>query len=171
MLAHNQIYPWMMRSSGLGAMSTPVVELPSVPGPVSFTDSRGNQRWTIYIPESESFPLSATRYRAMYDASRRMRSQISGPQSKIAMPSRFRNSFDRDLVDKSFMDIAEAERTGALPKQPLASNDSSQICSSTMTFVLGSADVGFGKTLLALWLAYGAAQRQGRSFFIDDSLW
>lgn len=78
------------------------------------------------------------------------------------------------------MDVEEAQRRGFLPQQPLeikslqdgvATNDSGQVCQSSLTFVLGSGDAGFGKSLLALWLAYGAAQQQGRAFFVDDSKW
>lgn len=179
LLHRSGVYSLLQRSEYLPTVAEEIA-LPAGPGPLSFKDNLGRRRWTIYIPGPASFPLPQHQYRAIYDASRQLSSQISGPQSKTAIPSRLRNSFNRHSFDDSYMDVQEAQRRGFLPQQPLeikslqdgvATNDSGQVCQSSLTFVLGSGDAGFGKSLLALWLAYGAAQQQGRAFFVDDSKW
>lgn len=92
-------------------------------------------------------------------------------------------------TDKYFLDITPAQSLGFLPagapprsKSPgrvvgeLLGVDgatlvSKTICASSLTFVLESDDAGLGNTLLALWMAYGLAQREGRAFFLDDARW
>ncbi|KAG7131556.1 hypothetical protein HYQ45_009935 [Verticillium longisporum] len=86
--------------------------------------------------------------------------------------------------DKYFIDVPDAEKAGLLPglaeKTVQASHiigetgesvGKKAVCESTMTFVLETADAGLGNTLMELWLFYGLALKQGRSFFIDDSRW
>ncbi|KAH8698255.1 hypothetical protein BGW36DRAFT_294444 [Talaromyces proteolyticus] len=45
------------------------------------------------------------------------------------------------------------------------------ICETSLTFAMQSEDAGLGKTLMDLWMSYGLARKQGRSFFIDDTDW
>jgi hypothetical protein len=94
--------------------------------------------------------------------------------------------FDYYHVDPYFMDVAEAESHGLLPgpkaktsmKQDgtlIGENTDglidSEVCEKTLTFVMETHDAGLGKTLMMLWSAYGLAQKERRSFFVDDSRW
>ncbi|KAF3769289.1 hypothetical protein M406DRAFT_287415 [Cryphonectria parasitica EP155] len=89
--------------------------------------------------------------------------------------------------DKHFVDVREAEGQRLLPPTTPGSKGSGKngeklgvdghslsqkrICASSLTFVLESEDAGLGTSLMALWIAYGTAKREGRTFFIDDTRW
>ncbi|KAK5122374.1 hypothetical protein LTR85_003958 [Meristemomyces frigidus] len=73
--------------------------------------------------------------------------------------------------DPSFLDIADAEQSGALPSPPPQQATTESVCNRSLTFSMDTDDSSFGKTLLLLWLSYGLAKREGRAFFIDDSRW
>jgi hypothetical protein len=81
------------------------------------------------------------------------------------------------------MPVDEAETLHLLPAMPEeqkhisvvghanGSNSDLPVCQSSLTFVMETSEAGFGNTLLALWLSYGVARKEGRTFFIDDSNW
>ena len=86
-------------------------------------------------------------------------------------------------VDRGFLDVEVAEKSSFLPSSqsydPIAvvngKNASdlgdTTMCDKSLTFVMETRNAGFGSTLLALWLSYGLAKREGRAFFLDDSRW
>ncbi|EED21736.1 conserved hypothetical protein [Talaromyces stipitatus ATCC 10500] len=64
------------------------------------------------------------------------------------------------------------QSTGLLSTEQAFIQKTSKIyCHSSLTFVMQSEDAGLGTTLMNLWISYGLAQKQGRSFFIDDTNW
>lgn len=83
--------------------------------------------------------------------------------------------------DRAFLDVLEAKQMGLLPASTqtrinlVGYNDAlskqDKVCGKSLTFVMESGDAGFGNTLLALWLSYGLAKKEGRAFFINDSKW
>ncbi len=165
-------------------------DLPDFPTPILVTDSRGKAKWTVSIPPNHDFPLSAREYsdicskcREVADRVRFMNHEHLGSQPDS--PSGGRNQLDRH-----FIDVREAENAGYLPGSvsigallsqqrhagDLIGEDKGSlvdkpVCSSSMTFVLASADAGMGQTLMLLWMSYALAQTQRRAFFIDDTRW
>ncbi|KAK4546143.1 hypothetical protein LTR36_002280 [Oleoguttula mirabilis] len=74
-------------------------------------------------------------------------------------------------LDPSFLDVADAEQSGALPSPLSQQAVTEPVCNSSLTYSMDTDDSSFGKTLLLLWLSYGLAKKEGRAFFIDDSQW
>lgn len=161
-------------------------ELPDFPTPIVFTDRRGRARWTVSIPPNYDFPLTMREYADMCAKCREVASMVHGMRSHgpVAMDQiSLMRGTPKD--QKYFLDVREAEQQGFLPgargKAPGRNGEllgvdgnslaDKTICKSSMTFVLESDDAGLGKTLMALWVAYGLAKREGRAFFIDDTRW
>ena len=67
--------------------------------------------------------------------------------------------------------IAEGQKHISVVGHPNGSYSDLPTCQSSLTFVMETTEAGFGNTLLALWLSYGMAKKEGRTFFIDDSKW
>jgi hypothetical protein len=167
-------------------------DLPDFPTPVVVTDKRGHTKWTVSIPPSYDFPLTMGQYSDLCSKCREVASRVHAfhsnsralPQTLLALGSH------SESADRHFIDVPEAEKDGLLGgwavklskvgKHRLEGNivgeskDSlldKPVCQKSMTFVLESEDAGLGKALMLLWTAYGIAQNEGRSFFIDDSRW
>ncbi|EMC91077.1 hypothetical protein BAUCODRAFT_58658, partial [Baudoinia panamericana UAMH 10762] len=142
--------------------------LPDNPTALVVTDGAGQSKWTVTIPHNASFPLRAEQYA---DICR----QGEDARSKLIKGSRFGRLAEAHWKpsyysrDWTFLDVADAEQSGALPivSEGLAEN----VCSRSLTFVMDTEDAGFGKTLLLLWLSYGLAKKEGRAFFVDDTNW
>ena len=170
--------------------------LPTEPMPVALTDHHGRTRWTVYIPETQDFPLTPSVYADLCSQSE----DVAAHVASLAGHDSFhlhKHSSDYYHVDKNFIDIQEAEEHGLLPSRKATPDPQSwnsttsttnisstgdslntttdipspQVCERSLTYVLESHDAGFGHTLLGLWLAYGLAQHENRAFFIDDSHW
>jgi hypothetical protein len=166
--------------------------LPDLPTPVVVTDKRGRTKWTVSIPPSYDFPLTTGQYSDICAKCREVSSRVEAlhsgnrglPQTILALGSH------PESRDRQFIDVPEAEKEGLLGgwtvklsnvgKKRLEGNIVGEskssllekpVCQQSMTFVLESEDAGLGKTMMLLWIAYGIAQREGRSFFIDDSRW
>jgi len=67
--------------------------------------------------------------------------------------------------------MAEGQKHISVVGHPNTSSSDLPTCQSSLTFVMETTEAGFGNTLLALWLSYGMAKKEGRTFFIDDSKW
>ncbi|KAL1959271.1 hypothetical protein VTO42DRAFT_2458 [Malbranchea cinnamomea] len=151
--------------------------LPAVPGPVLITDNKGHTRWTVYIPPRADFPLPPTEYARICSESTDVAQQLQPDQHRHGYYGR----------DRYFIDIPDAQRNRLLPPGPLTSGEGNivggdiyrsadaastlPLCDRSLTFLMQTDDAGLGPTLLALWLSYGLAQREGRAFFIDDTNW
>lgn len=162
-------------------------ELPDFPTPIVVTDRRGRARWTVSIPPNYEFPLTMREYADMCAKCREVASMVHGMHSHgPAAMDQISLMRGTPKDEKYFLDVREAEQQGFLPgakggKAPgrnaeLLGVDGNSLadktlCQSSLTFVLESDDAGLGKTLMALWVAYGLAKREGRAFFIDDTRW
>lgn len=77
--------------------------------------------------------------------------------------------------DPYFVDISDAQRKGLLPKDEQEWEDPAYerlpTCERSLTYVMETSDAGMGNTLLGMWLAYGLATKEGRTFFVDDTRW
>lgn len=161
-------------------------DLPDFPTPIVVTDRRGRARWTVSIPPAYDFPLTVEEYTDMCAKCREVASRVRGmhSHSPVAMDQiPLLRGDQRD--DKYFLDVRDAEQQGFLPGArgkgsgkhgDLLGVDGNSlaektVCKSSLTFVLESDEAGLGKTLMALWMAYGLAQREGRAFFLDDTRW
>ncbi len=163
-------------------------DLPDFPTPIMVTDNKGKAKWTISIPPNYDFPLTAKTYSDICAKCREVADQVhlmnherlgSQPTSRV-----------HNQLDQHFIDVREAEDAGYLPgsvsigtllRQQRHAGDligedrgslvDKPVCSTSMTFVLASADAGMGQTLMLLWVLYALAQREERAFFIDDTRW
>ncbi|KAF3360381.1 hypothetical protein VDGD_04379 [Verticillium dahliae] len=158
-------------------------DLPDFATPIIVTDTTGRSKWTVSIPPDFEFPLGVEDYGEMVGKCREVASRVRDMRNKNPPP--FQTSLGgTNPSDKYFIDVPDAEKAGLLPglaeKTVQASHiigetgesvGKKAVCESTMTFVLETADAGLGNTLMELWLFYGLALKQGRSFFIDDSRW
>ncbi|KAK5137686.1 hypothetical protein LTR08_007981 [Meristemomyces frigidus] len=165
---------WPLLASGGGVSSTlgqelvGTVGLPDEPTALLVTDSSGHQKWTVAIPQNASFPLRDGKYNDVCkqgeDLSRRLNSE-----SRLSRVKDWRRRGSYYAPDRSFLDIADAEQSGALPASQRAPSE--DVCLTSLTFALNTDDVSFGKSLLMLWLSYGLAKKENRAFFVDDSQW
>ena len=168
--------------------------LPDKPMPVVVTDKGGKLRWTISLPSSSEFPLKPSTYANICTESSEIAKQVAMNKSHTGLSTHTMH-FDYYHIDRSFMDVSEAEENKLLPSSEdaawswmsvtetqdkdmmsedidtMKANGETKVCESSLTYVLETTDAGFGKTLMGLWLSYGLAQKEGRSFFIDDRYW
>jgi hypothetical protein len=140
---------------------------PSEPTTVLITDKSGAQRWTVSIPPDAPFPLEAGQYKDICTQSEALSSTFS-QRSRLGRVKDWRKKSAYYHEDPAYLDAGDAQSTGVLPKSGATNN---QTCHSSMTFSMATEDVGFGKTLLLLWMSYGLAKKEGRAFFIDDARW
>lgn len=161
--------------------------IPDHPTPLIFQDQHGQPRWTVSIPPSLGFPLEQHEYSRICSTSEGVRKSVDAMTSR---PSRIQGKSRPHFwkrpyyaADRTFMSVDEAEALNLLPAMaegqkhisvvghPNTSSSDLPTCQSSLTFVMETTEAGFGNTLLALWLSYGMAKKEGRTFFIDDSKW
>ena len=160
--------------------------VPDHPTPLIFQDHNGKPRWTISIPPSYGFPLEHHEYSQLCSTSEGVSKSVEAMTGRSRIQSKAGDHFWKRpyyASDRGFMSIDEAQDSGFLPTMPgdlqhisvvgraNGSKIEQPVCQSSMTFVMQTSEAGFGNTLLALWLSYGLAQKEGRAFFIDDSDW
>ena len=151
-------------------------------GPLIVQDQFGRKRWTMNIPRDFIFPLSPVRYRDMCKQSEdvsaavmedtRRHSRIIGRGLSGYGQSYYAN-------DKGYLDVEDAEKAGlqapnrASPISTVGQSTQAteNVCDRSLTFVLESEEVGFGHSLMLLWMGYGLAKKEGRAFFVDDTRW
>ncbi|CAF9923312.1 MAG: hypothetical protein GOMPHAMPRED_002805 [Gomphillus americanus] len=151
---------------------------------VFFADADLNNRWTVSVPRTETFPLSPQKLAHICIQSHKMHHQLHMDDEHIGHPSYYQ-------ADPDYMQVSEAVSSGMLPAgfpshitsvvegvrneshngSPDNTDEETDICKRSLTFVMQSADAGFGPTLMSLWLAYGMAVYEKRAFFIDDRNW
>ncbi|CAJ2501034.1 Uu.00g038870.m01.CDS01 [Anthostomella pinea] len=163
-------------------------DLPEFPTPIAVTDRHGRSKWTVSIPPTYAFPLTVAEYSDICAKCQEVAAHVrelhgSSHPSQQASP-------DYYYEDPYFVDVGEAQKRGLLPgvegkawKVTAQAQDGHLVgeqkdglvdkgtCKTSLTFVLESPDAGLGPTLMMLWMAYGLAQKEKRSFFIDDSRW
>ncbi|KAF4309756.1 hypothetical protein GTA08_BOTSDO12506 [Botryosphaeria dothidea] len=156
--------------------------LPDEPSVVGMTDLKGRTRWSISIPVDSEFPLRPGQYQ-----------ELCSQAKEIAMTIHGKGSHHKGYyyVDPHYIDVGDAMEQGLLPNpkgnakmvSAVGWDDAlmgrgntyegkkMEVCETSMTFVMETSDAGMGKTLMAMWMAYGLARMEGRSFFVDDTRW
>lgn len=169
--------------------------LPQEPTPVIVVDKQGKSKWIVSIPPSYQFPLKPSIYASICSESENISRHLAELKSHPGLPGHGEH-FDYYHIDRTFMDVAEAEESGLLPgsNREESTNDwktitdrdedvmsgkfevkrpsrEQKVCERSLTYVMETGDAGFGKTLMGLWLSYGLAQKEGRAFFVDHRHW
>ncbi|KAI1213878.1 uncharacterized protein F4807DRAFT_203718 [Annulohypoxylon truncatum] len=161
-------------------------DLPDFPTPIAVTDRNGRSKWTVSIPPTYSFPLTVKEYSDICVKCH----EVAAHVRELHGHTNQQSQTDYYYEDPYFIDVRDAEKRGLLPgvegkawKVTAQAQDGHLvgdradglvdrgICKTSLTFVLESADAGLGPTLMMMWMAYGLAQKEKRSFFIDDSRW
>ncbi|EXJ95990.1 hypothetical protein A1O1_01116 [Capronia coronata CBS 617.96] len=150
------------------------LELPDRPTPLALMDGKGKRHWTVWIPPSRGFPLPSSEYADLCSQAENVAGHVAGRRRSS------QKSQQQDYMrhDPNYLDVDEAQARHFLPtgaeKKNVDSTATPQqtslpVCNSTLTYVLDATDAGLGSALLGIWLSYGLAERENRSFFIDDS--
>ena len=160
-------------------------KLPSEPSAVAVQDAKGKMRWTVSIPAAFEFPLSPAQYAHVCHQSHELAMQVRQDAQKAGgVAKRMLGYYQKD---KYFIDVQDAEMQGLLPPstaggrpagfvddEAIASGEATaglKVCDKSLTYVLETEETGFGTTLMRLWMAYGLAKAEGRTFFLDDTRW
>jgi len=143
-------------------------QLPNDPTALVVSDVSGQPKWSVAIPHNASFPLRGNQYREICLQSEELSIKLSS-ESRSLRSMHWRRKGLYYAQDRTFLDVADAEQSGALPQPEQAAPE--DVCSMSLTFAMDTDDASFGKTLLMLWLSYGLAKKEGRAFFIDDTRW
>jgi hypothetical protein len=145
--------------------------LPKQPSALIVHDNRGHSKWTVWIPPQSTFPLRPWEYSEICAQAEEIEAEFTS--GRRVFGSRPKSYY---AVDPYFVDVSDAFSSGLFPptEKSKAAHDELDIratCKRSLTFILETDDAGMGNSLLALWLAYGLAQKEGRAFFVDDSKW
>ena len=155
--------------------------LPKEPCAVAISDPNGKPKWTVSIPANYDFPLKPAQYSEICHQSMELSKQLrQEAHDASSIAKRMLNYYQKDQY---YIDVQEAETQGLLPVSKIPQGkpkgfvvDLSPIlgmptCERTLTFVMETDDAGFGNTLLRLWMSFGLAMKENRTFFIDDTRW
>lgn len=155
--------------------------LPREPCAVAISDPKGKPKWTVSIPANYDFPLKPAQYSEICHQSMELSKQLrQEAHDTSSIAKRMLNYYQKDQY---YIDVQEAETQGLLPvsKKPegkpngfvvdLSPTLGMPTCERTLTFVMETEDAGFGNTLLRLWMSFGLAMKENRTFFIDDTRW
>lgn len=160
--------------------------LPQEPSALAVQDVKGNPRWIVSIPANHDFPLRPKQYqdicRQTMELSKQMREDAKASKN---IAKRMLNYYQKDQY---YLDVQEAEEMQLLPQSKLEGRPKNfvddellaadkgatkgmKVCEKSMTYVMETGEAGFGNTLMRMWMAYGLAIKEGRTFFIDDTRW
>ena len=151
-----------------GSDPAPIDALPDEPSALLVLDQKGHSRWTVSTPGNYSFPLRSRYYEDICRQGEVLRNSIAR-DSRVLRAKDWRQKDSYYFVDHAFIEPEKARTSGALPSSKHETDVT--VCERSLTFVLDTDDASFGKSLLALWLSYGLAKKEGRAFFIDDTRW
>jgi len=159
-------------------------QLPKEPSAVAVQDIQGKMRWTVSIPSNLDFPLQPAQYRDICHQCMELAQQVRQEAQSSSIARRMLNYYQKDQY---YIDVQQAEDQSLLPPsratgrpkgfvedESIADGFSPvglKVCDKTLTYVMETDDAGFGNTLMRLWLSYGLAEAEGRTFFIDDTRW
>jgi hypothetical protein len=159
-------------------------QLPKEPSAVAVQDVNGKMRWTVSIPQNLDFPLRPAQYQDICQQSMELAASVRQEAQSGNIAKRMLNYYQKDQY---YIDVQEAERESLLPPsketgrpkgfvedQSIVDGLSTaglKVCDRTLTYVMETDDAGFGNTLMRLWMSYGLAKAEKRSFFIDDTRW
>ena len=160
-------------------------QLPKEPSVVAMADNSGKMRWTVSIPSNFDFPLRPAQYRDIcHQAEEISKDMRQETQKSSGFAKRMLNYYQKDQY---YIDVQEAEEQALLPPSKATgrpkgfveddmiadgfSTTGLKVCDKTLTYVMETQDAGFGNSLMRLWMSYGLAKAENRTFFIDDSRW
>jgi hypothetical protein len=159
-------------------------QLPKEPSALAVQDAKGKMRWTVSIPSNLDFPLRPAQYRDICQQSMELSTSIRQEAQSGNHAKRMLNYYQQDQY---YIDIQDAEDQLLLPPSKATgrpkgfvedesivdgfSTTGLKVCDKTLTYVMETEDAGFGNTLMRLWMSYGLAKAENRSFFIDDTRW
>lgn len=160
-------------------------QLPQEPSVVAMADNTGKMRWTVSIPSNFDFPLRPSQYRDIcHQAGEVSRDIRQDARATSGFAKRMLNYYQKDQY---YIDVQEAEEQALLPPAKASgrpkgfveddmiadgfSTTGLKVCDKTLTYVMETEDAGFGNSLMRLWMSYGLAKAENRTFFIDDSRW
>ncbi|KAK6419317.1 hypothetical protein LTR95_017082, partial [Oleoguttula sp. CCFEE 5521] len=143
-------------------------ELPTWPAAVVVADRSGRSRWTISIPATASFPLSAHQHHDICAQADAISANGLTPTRPLSRVKVWQHGGSYTRLDHAYLDVEMAQQRGLLPGGVQTVGGA---CESSMTFVMDEEDISLGRTMLSLWLSYGLAKREKRAFFINDSRW
>ncbi|RMX79926.1 hypothetical protein D0869_07944 [Hortaea werneckii] len=138
------------------------------PQALEVTTRAGQRKWTVAIPHNASFPLFAGQYENICRQSEDVQDRLDSGSRTFGLRD-WRKKSPYYSLDRNYLDVADAELSGALPLSNATSTEA--VCRSSLTFALETNEASFGKTLLMLWMSYGLAKKEGRAFFVDDTRW
>ncbi|CBX90169.1 hypothetical protein IAQ61_001669 [Plenodomus lingam] len=157
--------------------------LPQEPSAVAVQDAKGKMRWTVSIPHDLDFPLRPSQYRDICHTSMELAKSIR----QDAQKSSTKRMLAYYQKDEYYIDVKDAEEQGLLPPSKAAARPKGfvedeaiadgisvsglKVCDRTLTYVMETEDAGFGNSLMRLWMSYGLAKAENRTFFIDDTRW
>lgn len=158
--------------------------LPQGPSAIAVQDANGNAKWTVSIPPSYDFPLRPAQYQEICRGAIELSKQLRQDPRPTSIVKRMLSYYAKDQY---YIDIQDAEEQGLLPAskfegrpqgfvddEDIASGKPASglnVCGRSLTYVMETADAGFGATLMRLWMSYGLAMKEKRAFFIDDTRW
>ncbi|KAF2765166.1 hypothetical protein EJ03DRAFT_247692, partial [Teratosphaeria nubilosa] len=141
--------------------------LPDEPIALIVLEGLPDPKWTVSIPHNASFPLEGKQYRDICEQGDDLKTRLE--ESSISRRHWRPHKSGYYANDPNFLDVADAEMLGVLPKSsPITGLE---VCKRSLTFAMETEDASFGKTLLMLWMSYGLAKKEGRAFFVDDTRW
>ncbi|KAF1943412.1 hypothetical protein EJ02DRAFT_443312 [Clathrospora elynae] len=159
--------------------------LPQEPSAVAVQDAKGRMRWTVSIPQNYEFPLRPEQYREICHQSMEVSKEVR--QEAHASKGFAKRMLGYYQQDQYYIDVQEAEEQALLPPSKAAgrpkgfvedeaiadgiSTAGLKVCDRSLTYVMETEDAGFGNTMMRLWMSYGLAKAENRSFFIDDTRW
>jgi hypothetical protein len=159
-------------------------QLPKEPSALAVQDSKGKMRWTVSIPSNLEFPLRPAQYQDICQQSMTLATSIR-QEARSSSPTKRMLNYNQQ--DQYYIDVQEAEEELLLPPSKATgrpkgfvedesivdgfSTTGQKVCDKTLTYVMETEDAGFGNTLMRLWMSYGLAKAENRSFFIDDTRW
>lgn len=159
-------------------------QLPKEPSAVAIQDAKGKMRWTISIPSNLDFPLRPDHYSDICRQSMELSNSIRQEAQSASIAKRMLNY---NQPDQHYIDVQEAEEQALLPPSKATgrpkgfvedesivdgfSTEGQKVCDKTLTYVMETEDAGFGDTLMRMWMSYGLAKADNRTFFIDDTRW
>jgi hypothetical protein len=159
-------------------------QLPKEPSALAVGDAKGNLRWTVSIPSNLDFPLKPIQYREICQQAMTMAASVRQEAQSANPAKRMLNYYQQDQY---YIDVQDAEDQLLLPPSKSIgrpkgfvedesivdgfSTTGQKVCDKTLTYVMETEDAGFGNTLMRLWMSYGLAKAENRTFFIDDTRW
>ncbi len=152
-------------------------QLPQEPSVVGMQDANGDVKWAVSIPSTYGFPLKPAQYRELCQQSVEISKELRQAERPLSYYENDENYLD--VQDAEEQKLFPSSKTTGRPKgfvedESIAdglSTSGLKTCERSLTYVMETEEVGFGDTLMHMWMSYGLAQAENRTFFIDDSRW